>query len=448
MNFLIYQLSGKMDDFDDDFDNERYETTSININTNKDGQIDEKIKIITVSKDFNKQYKQRFVRYTEHKSHPSDFWTFPLTEIIENIFSLAVGGYFWYMILGFIVVLLLNVLWSLVFNIPAVKNIFVNNNFEALFSLITFVASIFYIQILDYYRISSTNPLMLFKESTIYIKEINNSFNMAFNYELKALLIHMKNHELLNDYEIFEKKEIKILKEWYKTFVVIEKNVTELMFFMALFSLRVFMNEDYDFDYEIEYGIDRNKIKNLEKIVNRKRMSRKIRPKPEDFMETIIDLYESYITMIPLKINIEKMPVIRPSMMNNIYRNINNLKDNIHKSVLQKAVPEQRNFIFIRNLFVFFWIVVIIPFVAYDSVSTLLPLFGTMVEFSCVVPLINAWFIGKPFVYSGRYAGPDYFSWRKNLYRIINIDRKIREKKISKLKDIINGKVSDINNKI
>ena len=101
----------------------------------------ENLTIVNVVKDFDRQYKQRFVRYTESKGHPSDFWVFPFTETVENIYSLAIGGYFWYIFLGFIVILLINVLWSLVFTIPGILVMFEAANFVSLFETLTFLAS-------------------------------------------------------------------------------------------------------------------------------------------------------------------------------------------------------------------------------------------------------------------------------------------------------------------
>jgi len=152
---------------------------------------EENLTVINVAKDFDKQYKQRFVRYTENKGHPSDFWVFPFTETVENIYSLAVGGYFWYIFLGFIVILLINVLWSLVFTIPGILVMFNQSNFVSLFETLTFLASLFYIQILDYYRSTSRDSLAIFKESTLLIEDIAVAFNIAFKYEVKSIYFYL-----------------------------------------------------------------------------------------------------------------------------------------------------------------------------------------------------------------------------------------------------------------
>lgn len=394
----------------------------------------EKLTVINVTKDFDKQYQQRFVRYTENRGHPSDFWIFPFTEVVENIFSLAVGGYFWYIILGFIVILLINVLWSLVFTIPGILVLFEASNFVSLFETLTFLASLFYIQILDYYVSASRNPLALFKESTILIEDINSAFNLAFKYELKAIDYYLESK---SGKEASSRERNDKLRTWYHNFVKIERNVTDLLFFMSLFSLRVFLDEDYEFEYETEYGITKDKINKLEHIVNQRRTS-KIRPRSEEFMKTIIEMFENIIYLMPLRVKFEELPDISSYVMGNINMSINNLKTNVNKSIIQKSLPEQRNFVVIRNLFVFVWLVVIVPFIAYNSVTTLLPLFGTIVEFLFAIPLINAWFVGKPFVYSGRYAGPDYFGWRKSLYKTINLSTKIRHNMLDNMRKYIN----------
>lgn len=396
---------------------------------------EENLTVINVAKDFDKQYKQRFVRYTENKGHPSDFWVFPFTETVENIYSLAVGGYFWYIFLGFIVILLINVLWSLVFTIPGVLVMFNQSNFVSLFETLTFLASLFYIQILDYYRSTSRDSLAIFKESTLLIEDIAVAFNIAFKYEVKSIYFYLESKSAR---EVSIKEKNDKLRTWYRGILKTERNVTDLLFFMSLFSLRVFLDEDYEFEYETEYGLDKEKIMKLEQVVNKKRIS-KMRPRPEDFMKRIIEMFETIVYLMPLRIRFEELPDISPMVMGNINQSINNLKGNVHKAILQKTLPEPRNFVVIRNIFVVFWMLVIVPFIAYNSVTTLLPLFGTLVEFLFAIPLINAWFVGKPFVYSGRYAGPDYFDWRKALYKVINYDKIFRKNALDKMRQMING---------
>lgn len=401
-----------------------------------------KIQFINALKDLSTQYNQKFIRYTETKHDPSDFWLFPFVVIIENVFSLAVGGYFWFMILGFFFVLLMNVLWSLIFNIPGVKEIFNNFDFVSLFSSINFLAALLYVKILESYIVSSSKPLELYRKSTQIIKNISSSFDLAFDYDIKSmqLFLNSEHYSQLSSIDNDKRSMDRKLKQWFKDLVKTENKMTYMLFFMSLYSLRVFLEEDYDFEYETKYGLSKQQLKKLEKLVDVKKTTN-FRPNAEDFMEKIIEITERQIYSFNLRVMIKNYPQIPANVLENVNINIRSLRTNIQDSIIFKSIPEQNSHIFIRNFFVFFWIIVILPFIAFDSVSTLLPLFGTIVEFLCVIPLINAWFVGKPFVHSGRYAGPNYFNWRKILYKTIFIDHQLRKQRIEKIKDDINGKI-------
>lgn len=382
--------------------------------------------------EYDKRYYQRFKVYTEWTSHPSDRWVFPFTHFVETIMTLGVSQYYFWVVTSSFLVVFVNILWSLIFTIPQFHESFVNNsiNYYNLFSLLTFLASFFYYEIFNYNKESSFNTLRLYRKSMHIIQWINSAYEIAFDHLMKEYTF--RSNDIITIEKKFPKKD---LIYWYNTNV---RNIQKMYIYLIIlniYSLRIYLKKDVQYDYE-QIGFSKDE---LLKVLIKYQKSKKTK---YDYSSDQIFLYilkeiEKTAQFFPIISTARDIQNFKIVTLNNILTNINLLKANFLESSTVRHVPLPNIYIVTRNVFVFFWIYVIIPFIAYYSATTLLFVFGSLLMIILQIPLINIFFISKPFTSSSDYAGPNFYKWRKKVFFEISSSFKKIEKMILKLRNDI-----------
>jgi hypothetical protein len=388
------------------------------------------------TKDFNYKYYMRWHKYMENPGHPSDMYVYSFTEAVESMLSISVGGYFIIIGLTLIFIILINIMWSLLYTIPGAKSFFDQNNFTSLFEVPTFVASLLYVEIWSYYRDISNRPLRIYMENTEWLKRVNASFNYAFKYEIESIKHFVRNN--------IGKMSTGTLKKWYSEFSTAVDMLTYYEFMLAVYTLRVYVPYDYDFEFLKTPYITKEKLNALYREVSKKKISEKMLS-PEFVIDYIVKKIKEIIYLMPIQTTEDELPKLSISVQNEVISSINGLETNLRDSIINRSIPEQGLYIWTRNVFMVFWILVIIPFIAWNSVEEFLPLFGTIIMLMLAIPLINAWYVGKPFVHSGHYSGPNYFKWRRDVFKILEDDNRERLETLEQLKKQMNSAISSYN---
>jgi hypothetical protein len=388
------------------------------------------------TKDFNYKYYLRWHKYMENPGHPSDVYIYPFTEAIESMLSISVGGYFIVIGLTLIFIILINIMWSLLYTIPGAASFFNQNNFTSLFEVPTFVASLLYVEIWSYYRDISNRPLRIYMENTEWLKRVNASFNYAFRYEMKSIRHFIEGN--------IHKLSPGTLKRWYNDFNGIIRELTNYEFMLAVYTLRVYVPYDYDFEFLKTPSVTKEKLNTLYKNASKKKLNEKMLS-PEFIIDYIVKEIKQIIYLMPIQTTIDELPKLSLPVQNEVITSLIGLENNLRDSIINRSIPEQGLYIWTRNVFMIFWILVIIPFIAWNSVEKFLPLFGTVIMLMLAVPLINAWYVGKPFVHSGHYSGPNYFKWRRDVFKTLEYDNEERIQELNNLKSWINGVIASNN---
>jgi hypothetical protein len=394
------------------------------------------ISIFASNKNYDYRYYLRFHKYIENPGHPSDVYVYSFTPFVEGILSISVGGYFTYIGIAFIVVILMNILWSLLFTIKGADAFFNQNNFTSLFEVPVFVASLLYVEIWSFYRDVSVRPLKIYLETIEWIKKINDSFHYAFLYEMMSVKNFAKNN--------INSMSTETLAAWYKQFSDTVKTLTDYEFALAVYTLRVHVPYDYDFEYLKTPSLSKEKLEKLYNEANKRKINEKMLT-PEFIISFVTRKIKEIIFLMPVQRTSEKLPKLSLAVQNEVMASLTGLERNIIDSAVNKSIPEQSLYTWTRNGFMLFWIMVIIPFIAWNSVQGFLPLFGTIIQMMLLFPLINAWYVGKPFVHSSHYSGPNYFKWRRDVYKILEIDKKEREEKLKEIRDWMNQLIIEFN---
>ncbi len=241
-----------------------------------------------------------------------------------------------------------------------------------------------------------------------------------------------------------DKLSMKTMKTWYAGFVNIVRKLTDYEFMLAVYTLRVYVPYDYDYECLKTRSVTKEKLDVIYRKASKKKLSEKMLS-PEFIIDFLIREIKEIIYLMPIQMTSDDLPKLSIPVQNEIINSIDGLESNIRASAVNKNIPEQSLYIWTRNIFMGFWLLVIIPFIAYNSVERYLPLFGSVVQLMLLIPLINAWYVGKPFVHSGHYSGPNYFKWRRDVYKTIEYDKDEREESIREMKSWINGVINDRN---
>ena len=392
--------------------------------------------IFASTKDFNLRYHLRWHKYMENPGHPSDVYVYSFTNAIESMLSISVGGYFIVIGLTLIFILLINIMWSLLYTIPGANDFFNKNNFTSLFEVPTFVASLLYVEIWSYYREISYRPLKIYMENTEWLKKVNASFHYAFKYELKNITHFVRNN--------ITQLSPNTLKKWYSDFSNVVKDLTNYEFMLAVYTLRVYVPYDYDFEFLKTPSVSEKKLNELYRNAAKKKLNEKMLS-PEFVIDYIIRQIKEMIYLMPIQTTVDDLPKISLPVQNEVISSIAGLETNLRESIISRSIPEQGLYIWTRNVFMIFWITVIIPFIAWNSVEEFLPLFGTIIMLMLSIPLINAWYVGKPFVHSGHYSGPNYFKWRRDIFKTLEYDSKERNDELHEIKRWINSVILNSN---
>jgi len=385
-----------------------------------------------VVQEYDRKWHQRFKVYTEWHNHPSDRWVYMWTNVVESVFSVATGNYFFIIATSSFLVIIVNILWSLVFSITKVKESFSVVDYSVLFGLLTFVSSFFYYDIFNYNKETSFNTLRLYHRATHYVRWINDGYEIAFDYLMKEYHFNKSCRSAK-----IGKMTKNDLVRWYNRNIKKVERMFVYLIILNIYSLRVFIRTDFHNDYE-DFGVSRY---DLIKVLLEFQKNKKIQYhyNPDQILLHVVKEIEKIVHFFPIVSTIEGTHRFTLVPQSNILNQINLLKQNLLDSSTARHVPTPNFYIITRNGFVFFWIYVLIPFIAYQAASTLLFLFGSIVMIALQIPLINVWFISKPFIYISHYAGPNYFKWRKQNFREINNTFTKISDQLQKLKKCING---------
>lgn len=392
--------------------------------------------IFASTKDYNLKYYLRWHKYMENFGHPSDVYTYSFTQSVESMLSISVGGYFIVIGLTLIFIILVNIMWSLLYTVPGAKSFFDQNNFTSLFEVPTFVASLLYVEIWSYYRDISNRPLKIYMENVEWLKRVNASFNYAFKYELESIRHFVKNN--------INKLSPGTMRKWYTDFTNTVNEITNYEFMLAVYTLRVYVPYDYDFEFLKTPSVTKEKLNALYRSASKKKLNEKMLS-PEFVIDYIVKQIKMMIYLMPIQTTEDDLPKLSLSVQNEVISSIAGLEANLRDSIINRSIPEQGLYIWTRNVFLIFWILVIIPFIAWNSVQAFLPLFGTIIMLMLAIPLINAWYVGKPFVHSGHYSGPNYFKWRRDVFKMFEYDSLERREALSDVKNWINGIIVEKN---
>ena len=377
--------------------------------------------------DYDKRFYQRFKVYTEWTSHPSDRWVFSFTHFVETVMSLGVSQYYFWIVTSSFLVVFVNILWSLIFTIPQVNDSFNKVNYYDLFGLLTFLASFFYYEIFNYNKEISFNTLRLYRKSMHIISWINSAYEIAFDHLMKEYTFRS------NDIITLEKKmDKKSLIYWYNTNIQNIKKMYIYLIILNIYSLRIYLSKDVQYDYEY-IGFSKDE---LLKVLIKYQKSRKTKydySADQIFLFTLKEIEKTaqFFPIISTARDIQNFKILT---LNNILNNVNLLKTNFLESSTIRHVPLPNIYIVTRNAFVFFWIYVIIPFISYWTAHTLLFVFGSLLMIILQVPLIHILFISKPFTSNVDYAGPNFYKWRKQVYQEIRSSFKKIEKMVLKIR--------------
>ena len=384
-----------------------------------------------IIQEYNRKFYQRFQVYSEWNSHPSDRWVYGFTKIIENVFSIATGGYFLIVGVASFLVIIVNILWSLIFTISQVNASFGIVNYLNLFGLLTFVASFFYYDIFNYNKETSFNTLKLYHKACLDIRWIKDSYEIGFDYL-------MREYCFQEDCQI-DLKELGVTKKalaiWFNENVKNVEMMFKLLIILNLYALRIYILNDFHNDYE-DFSVSRRElIEFLLKFQKTKKIPHHY--SADDIMYYVLKEIQKIIQFFPITSRLSGKITFNMHNMAEMMNQINILKTNLAESSTARHVPLPSFYVITRNGFVFFWMFFIIPFIAYFSASTLLFLFGSIVMVALLIPLVNVWFISKPFIYVSHYAGPNYFKWRKKGYREIYNTFSIIESQLESLRNKI-----------
>lgn len=366
-----------------------------------------------ITQEYNRKFYQRFQVYSEWRSHPSDRWVFGFTKMVENVFSVATGGYFLILGVASFLVVIVNILWSLIFTIQQVKASFATVQYISLFGLITFVSSFFYYDIFNYNKETSFNTLKLYHRAVLYIRWMKDAYEIAFDYLMKEYCFQEECNLSLKQLGITKNT----LVSWFNSNVKNVKMMFKLFIVLNLYALRIYILDDFHNDYE-DFSLSR---KDLIEFLHAFQKTKKIphHYSADNVMFFVLKEIEKIVQFFPITSKLTGKATFHTHNMSNIITYINNLKANLADSSTARHVPIPSFYLITRNGFVLFWIFIIIPFIAYQAATTLLFLFGSILMVALLVPLVNVWFISKPFIYVSHYAGPNYFKWRKQNYREI-----------------------------
>lgn len=338
---------------------------------------------------------------TEHNATLSDKYAHMLSEFFENFYSKLCGGLYWLIILVSILLFLTHTALALIFNITDIKTTFFSGDtWSNLISLITFLVSLYYINLSVQKDLESYMPGREYARLAIIVRNIATSY---FTH-LMAVIGQYDTRKLTES----DIKHIKTIKDETDNFLFLSQIMNRKL-------LQLFVSRDDHLEYD--YGLSYKNIEDFHDYL--------INNVPDiniidinDHVEFIQQQIEKSICDLSFIYNdIDVNNARLTQTLNHIEKNFCEFQDAIRTLNVQEIVPTPSGMTVIRWILIASYILIMIPIIGYESIGLWTLIFGTIMQIVLIYPLIVLYDLSNPFDTYSHYRQANYFGLRTKIYQ-------------------------------
>lgn len=351
----------------------------------------------------------------ERRAALSDRWTFFFTVVVENLFSAIAGGLVWISVVVVFAYFLVSSFWVGIFSISSVEQAITSRNLGEAFAALSFViAFITSNQITRRIKVITT-PIRLYREMVMAIQRLHEDFHAVY----RSQVLDFQKKVRLREGQLDE-QFVHDMKVWLDLVGDTFRSTATVIQLLNLWALRIFLQVDNVLDYT-DFGITELEIHRSIELP--KKSYGMLGNDPIDISIALIRKIKQAIQGASTGLS-DNTPKPTNAQTNLLQTSLNNLEERVVNVRVNHDVRIPTILNTAENVVLAIFLVVLIPIVIYSAIDIFTLIICPIVLFLYSMTLIFSWYIGSAFEEEPRWIGPDFFKWRRDLYRSIYYDER------------------------